>query len=515
MRTSAIKSVFGPKFRALCTLAILCLVLAACGSSGGGGGGAIFFTTPVAVSPATATVATGASFPFTINSNDEVVWKVNGVTGGDATNGLIDPTGVYTAPAAVPTPAAVTISAVRKSDQAVLGTAKATVVQFAGYAGIFQNLSSMKNARSNHTAVLLPITASSAVPTGYILVAGGFGASGLPTGKAELFNPAARAFGHFTSITASMKAPRAYHTATRLQNGLILIAGGIDDTNAPLATAEIYDPARKSFTATGSMATGRWMHSATLLGNGKVLIAGGTADPGPGTEGDTALASAELYDPATGTFSPVSPGMITPRYFHTATLLRDGKVLLAGGQGTGGQILPLSELYDPAGKSFAAAGSMLVDPASDTGRWQQTATMLNDAGGSVVMIGGNAGTIAGPGANHLFSAQTFDPLAATFTSSTATTNQLTDARSNHAAALLATGDVLLTGGLGGPSSNLSDFLLTAELYTPAGAGSFAVTSTVMNFARANHTATALANGQVVIIGGNNGGTFLNSAEVYR
>ncbi|HJV33785.1 Kelch repeat-containing protein, partial [Geomonas sp.] len=298
-------------------------------------------------------------------------------------------------------------------------------------------------------------------------------------------------------------------------NGQILITGGVDDTSTPLASAEIYDPARKTFTATGSMTTARWMHTATLLGNGKVLVAGGTADQGPGVEGDTALASAEIFDPATGKFSPVTQPMAEARYFHSATLLRNGTVLLAGGQGTGGQILSETELFNPVTNTFAVSGSMMVDPASDTGRWQHTATILNDANGSVVMIGGNAGTEAGPGANHLFSAQTFDALAATFTSSTSTTNQMTDARSHHAAARLATGDVLLTGGLGGPSSSLSDFLLSAELYTPTGAGSFAATATVMNFARANHTATPLANGKVVIIGGNNGGVFLNSAELYQ
>lgn len=511
MRNSANGLINAPRFRALCTLLIMGIFLAACGS---GGGGTVVLGPQYVVSPAAATVATGASFPFCVNTNQEVIWKVNGDTGGSAANGTIDVTGVYTAPAAVPNPAAVTVSAVRKSDQAVLATTKVTVVQFAGYAGAFANVSGMKNSRCNHTATLLPTTAGSAVPTGYTLVAGGIGSGGVATDKAELFNPAARAFGHFTSV-ASMTRPRAYHTATRLQTGQILIAGGIDDSNNPLASAELYDPGRGVFTAVGNMTTGRWMHSATLLANGKVLIAGGTADPGPGTEGATALASAELFDPSTGRFSPVAQSMAASRYYHTASLLRDGKVLVAGGQGTGGQILPLTELYDPATSTFAASGNMMVDPSADTGRWQHTATVLNDASGTLVIIGGNAGTEAGPGANHLFSAQSYDPLAGTFTSSTATANLLTDARSHHAAALLATGDVLLSGGIGGPASSLSDFLLSAELYNPAAPGSFSVTANPMNFARANHTATALANGTVVIIGGNNGGLFLKSAELYR
>lgn len=508
MRSGANKLTVGARLSALLTLLILILSLSACGGGGGGGGGG-------GISPANVTVASGASFPFTVGTNQEVVWKVNGVTGGSATDGRIDLTGMYTAPS---TTGVVTVTAVSKSSQAVLGTATATIVPFGGYTVGFQNLSSMKNARSNHTATLLPTTVSLAVPTGYTLAAGGIGSNGAAIDKAELFNPAARAFGHFTSI-GTMTKPRAYHAATRLQNGRILITGGIDNNNTPLASAEIYDPASRSFTATGSMSTGRWMHTATLLANGKVLVAGGINDPGPGTEGGAALGSAELYDPATGTFTAVFQGMINPRYYHTATLLRTGKVLLAGGRGTGGQILPDAELYDPAAASisasFTATASMMVDPAVDSGRWQHTATVLNDADGTVILAGGNAGTQAGPGANHLFSAQSYDPVLATFTSSISTTNQLTESRSHHAAAMLATGEVLLTGGIGGPSTSLSDFLLSAELYNPAAPGSFAVSPNAMNFARANHTATALPNGKVVIIGGNNGGLFLKSAELYQ
>ena len=222
MRTSANKLTVGAKFLALLTLQILCLSLSACGGGGGGGGGG-------GISPATVTVASGASFPFTVGANQEVVWKVNGVTGGNATDGTIDLTGVYTAPSA---PGVVTVTAVSKSSQAVLGTATATIVQFGGYTVGFQNISSMKNARSNHTATLLPTTVSLAVPTGYSLTAGGIGSGGAAIDKAELFNPAARAFGHFTSI-GSMTKSRAYHTATRLQNGQVLITGGIDNNNTP------------------------------------------------------------------------------------------------------------------------------------------------------------------------------------------------------------------------------------------------------------------------------------------
>ena len=519
MRTSANKLIRGRKFLALFTLLILSLSLSGCGGDGGG------FFLSMAISPTTATVATGASLPFSVSmsgsSDLTVTWSVNGVNGGDATHGTIDASGIYTAPGAVPTPATVTVTATSKAIPGLSASAMVTIVPLSlgsgtNYAGVFLNISGiMKDARSNHTATLLPTTITPTLLNGYTLVAGGIGSSGVAVNKAELFNPAARGFGHFTSV-ASMTKPRAYHAATRLQNGQVLVTGGIDNFNNPLASAEIYDPASRTFFATGSMATGRWMHTATLLSNGKVLIAGGNSDPGPGIEGGAALGSCELYDPATGRFTSLLQSMINPRYYHTATLLRNGKVLLAGGQGTGGQILPETELYDPAATSlaatFTASGSMMVNPAADTGRWQHTATVLNDVNGSVVMIGGNAGTEAGPGANHLFSAQAYDPLLATFTSSTSTINQLTDSRSHHTAALLATGNVLLAGGIGGTVSSLSDFLLSAELYNPA--GSFAATGS-MNFARANHTATVLPNGKIVVIGGNNGGVFLRSAELYQ
>ena len=223
MRTRANKPNKGSKFLALCTLLILSLSLAACGGGGGGG-----FFISMGVSPSTATVATGASLPFSVSmfgpSDKTVTWSVNGVAGGDTTHGTIDSSGVYTAPAGVPSPATVTVTATSVSMPSLSASAKVTIVPLAlgggtNYAGTFLNISgSMKYERSNHTATLLPTTISTAVPTGYTLVSGGIGSGGTAIDKAELFNPAARGFGHFTSI-ASMTKPRAYHTATRLQNG--------------------------------------------------------------------------------------------------------------------------------------------------------------------------------------------------------------------------------------------------------------------------------------------------------
>jgi Galactose oxidase, central domain len=503
MRADTIVPMTIRRFFAPLAIVVISLFLTACGGGGGGGAG-------ITITPTTATVGAGASLQFSAALSGVADQTINwSVTGGSVT-----PTGLFTAPATTGT---VTVTATSNAIPSLTASATVTVVTLApaggaGYSGVFTNLSSMKNARNNHTATFLPTTVTSALPNGYLLVAGGIGSGGAAIDKAELFNPAARAFGHFSSV-GSMNSTRAYHTATGLQNGKVLVVGGLNSINTPLASAEIYDPATKTFTATGSMTTGRWLHTATLLANGKVLIAGGNADPGPGTDGGNALGSGELYDPAKGTFTTITAAMVTPRYYHTATLLASGKVLLAGGHGSAGQKLSESELYDPVANTFTATGSMLVDPTVDTGRWQHTASLLGD--GTVVVAGGDAGNVAAPGANYLATAQVYDPVAATFTATTSI-GGLTDARGQHASATLATGEVLLAGGFGGTGGlgGLSDFLDSAELYDPVGQA-FAVNAAAMNVKRANHTANALPDGRVVVIGGNDASGALKGAEFYH
>ena len=186
--------------------------------------------------------------------------------------------------------------------------------------------------------------------------------------------------------TGRMIAPRFIHTTTLLFDGRVLITGGDSSyaasTNAE-SSAELFDSVAGTFVLTGSMTTPRDGHSATLLPNGKVLIAGG----GPRINGrGYSLASAELYDPATGTFSATG-SMTVERLFHTATLLNDGKVLIAGGLrivigGSPSDVtFPTSaELYDPATGTFT--------PTGDThGRFVDTATLLAD--GKVLITSGN------------------------------------------------------------------------------------------------------------------------------
>jgi hypothetical protein len=134
-----------------------------------------------------------------------------------------------------------------------------------------------------------------------------------------------------------MHDARQYHTATLLPSGQVLVTGGYNSTAGYLSSAELYDPASGSWSSTGSLATGRWDHTATLLPSGQVLVAGGF--------GSGSLSSAELYDPASGSWSSAG-SLVTTRYDHTATLLPSGQVLVAAGYKF--SLLSSAELYEPA-----------------------------------------------------------------------------------------------------------------------------------------------------------------------
>ncbi len=232
------------------------------------------------------------------------------------------------------------------------------------------------------------------LPSGKVLIAGGDGSSSVAIVSTELYDPASNSFAS-ASGTASMNTARTQATATLLPNGKVLIAGGFGSF-IDLASTELYDPATNSFASasgTPNMNTARYDATATLLPNGKVLIAGGENLAG----GD--LASTELYDPASNSFAPASgtASMNFARVLATATLLLNGKVLIAGGENSPGDILASTELYDPATNSFASASGTA---SMNTARYQATATLLPN--GKVLIAGGDNFSVGNLASTELY-----------------------------------------------------------------------------------------------------------------
>ena len=279
------------------------------------------------------------------------------------------------------------------------------------------------------------------------------------------------------TVVASMSEPRAVHTSTLLQNGLVLIAGGL--TNGSTRSADIYDPAQRTFRRTGNMVSTRSEHTATLLPDGKVLVAGGL--------NTQMLSSSEIYDPAAGTFSS-GPSMTTRRSGHTAVLLANGKVLLAGGT-TGSTsdwtFLSSAELYDPATRRFTATGSMMVPRAS------HTATLLAD--GKVLITGGHVGR--GAAVQIYATAELYDPATGTFRP----TGAMTHIRHKHSAALLPDGRVLINGGADARDDRGT--YRDTEIYDPA-TETF-IRGPEMRMDRYKHAGASLLlpNGRVLVAGG--------------
>jgi hypothetical protein len=287
-----------------------------------------------------------------------------------------------------------------------------------------------------------------------ILIAGG---SGLST--AELYDAATGTF----SATGTMHSVRDSAAATRLATGTLLLTGGNN------STAETYDAASGMFSSPISMLASRYQHTATLLGSGKVLIVGGT---------DTS--AAELFDPGTATFVPTGSAS-QARLLHTATLLLSGKVLLAGGHAYGGGNLSSAELYEPATGTFSTTGSMT------SARWLHTATALV-SGKIIVAGGGNVGS-------SLSTAESYDPGSGLFTSA----GSMATPRTAHTATVIGSGKVLFAGGGTNGSGSIT---ASAELFDPT-TGMFATTGS-MSTSRGVQTASLLTSGKVLIAGGQGG-----------
>jgi len=324
----------------------------------------------------------------------------------------------------------------------------------------------------------LRIGTATVLPNGRVVVIGGADSGGVP-GAIELYTPATR---KFTSSKAAMLRARTGHTATLLttgpQAGKILIAGGEDRRDrTSLASTELYDPITDAVTCidgsqpSGSPATcpsstkmidARVGHSATLLGSGKVLLAGGlsTAAPAGGFPTVSTLPTAELYDPVTERFTcvdgsgpagnppacPSATDLVHPRVGHTATVLKNGDVLLVGGldvdlsSATAAQTIGSAEIFDPTSGHFLPTSRDMI-----SNRMGHSATLLES--GQVLLAGGMSGTadLHGVSFSSLNSAEIYDPASDTFTA----TGDMHSARVLHAAALRRDGKVILGGGWDG------------------------------------------------------------------
>ena len=343
----------------------------------------------------------------------------------------------------------------------------------------------MIEARHFHTATLLS--------GGDVFIAGGYGGVWNPnipippSGMVGVTSCAARATterfnvgsGAFTA-SGSMNYLRWCHTATLLQSGKVLLIGGLGGDS----TAEVYDPGTGVCTVTtGNPTCSRsFGHSATLLASGKVLVAGGYTLAASGSS----LGIAELYDPSTGLFTATG-AMVNPRHSHSATLLPNGKVLLAMGcNGVNG--CNSAEEFDPSSGTFSAV----------------SAPNVNALGHPGILLGNNKVILPG-GYPAQAEALLFDYTTGNF----AATGNMANPRAAHTATLLGNGKVMVLGGIGAGFGTTTGggMLSSGEQYDPS-AGAFSAGSG-LTYARAWHTSTLVSSGKILVAGGWGGPVLAN------
>ena len=315
--------------------------------------------------------------------------------------------------------------------------------------------SQLNTARRGHTATLLQ--------DGKILIVGGDNQTGI-IGQAEIYDPATRNF----TAGPSLQTARTDHAAIALPDGRVLVIGGRDQ-NGSLTSSEIYNPLTGSFTSGPSMTTPRSGHTVTALSNGNILVAGGDA-----------VGSAEIYNPAAQSFSPIAANMIKARKFHSAILTSAGQVLIVGGVNTQNAVLNTAEIYDPASQSFYLPPADMKSP-----RAFASLKLLSD--GKVQIIGGDSD----------FSMEIFDPQ---------------DGKFNAVAYLPPTPDLL------GATLSTRSRAALVSLYASLNPNLLSTTLTPEQLAlldRADHTITELSSqNQALVAGGISGaGQVLNSASL--
>ena len=353
-----------------------------------------------------------------------------------------------------------------------------------GAAGGWSATGQLAAARSSHAAVLLQ--------GGKVLVVGGEGKHGV-LASTEIYRPELRTWAPGPPLATA----RHSHTATRLADGRVLVVGGRSETG-PLATAEVYDPVAKTWSSAGLLTTGpRYWHTATRLADGRVLVAGGLSGqnvPGAVQGENVALSTAELWSPSTGRFSAV--GLLGEgRDSHTATLLRDGRVLVAGGITENS-----AELFDPATLTWSMTGSM------SRWRWDFAAGLMPD--GTVLVTGGCCPTPT---------AERYDPATGAWSVSP----PMRVARMFHSATVLSSaacattappawcGRMMVVAGVPYPEEPTA----VSEVWDPV-AGAWTTTGSIQ-LTRWRHTATLMEkNGKVLVAGGEGGDGPVRVAEIF-
>lgn len=444
---------------------------------GGGGGGA---TTPapaeIRLSPSTATLKVQGEVKVSaMDVQGTAVAATYQVV--EAGGGTVDASGRYQAPAA---PGTYHVRA-----RTAAGAAAEATLAVEPYVAQLQRHSDLLYSRAYHTASLLG--------DGSVLVVGGVESS-----QAERYLPEARAF----QPAGDTGSRRRSHSAAPLPGGAWLFAGGLgfDGTTGPSGTldsAAVYQDGAFSLLA-ARMATRRYDHPAVPLADGRVLLLGGLPRPGSDIPASTAC---EIFDPALKQFSATG-SLALPRAGHTATLLKDGRVLVVGGRDSTCLLTcsPVTwrsaELYDPATGAFSPAGAM------SQGRYGHTATLLPD--GRVLIAGGTTPDLPDTDISSLV--EVFDPATRQFT----VLGAMLRPRSSHTATLLGDGTVLLAGGLTYGAGENSMATATVEAFNPVTGSSRLAVSDVTT--RYRHAAVRLSSGHVVLLGGTEGGGAIRVVE---
>jgi hypothetical protein len=311
--------------------------------------------------------------------------------------------------------------------------------------------------------------------------------------KAQILNTTTNIYDSLPDMLFS----RIAHTATTLEDGRVLIVGGVGSGST---NAEIYDPVTKTFTVVPRLSQApRAGHQALRLNNGKVLFTGGWEPNGGLWSPNNASPTAEIFDPDTGTIK-VLPYMSNARLWHQMTLLKDGTVLISGGYSpNGGQTT--AEIYDPNTETF----ELLHSPMTD-GRAGHTASLLPD--GKVLIAGGIPVDSLIPGIKPKAknSLEIYDPIAREFTEIPDT---LRYERAFHTAAALSSGHVVFIGGAKDLNEvaymewtdSCKSCIPETEIFNPSELSVSELPSSPLTFPRAQHTNIALNNNKVVVLGG--------------